>query len=108
MIGINNLQKSKIIKLEESVDYSKGGIVSKRIYRRDSSTSILFSISIGEEIENNRVQNETFILNLEGSLEIRIEDELHTLKLGEIIIIPALKLYEIKALTDSKYQLIEM
>ncbi|MGL4254151.1 MAG: cupin domain-containing protein [Fusobacteriaceae bacterium] len=108
MTGINNIEKSKIMKLQDSLHYNKGGIVSKRIYQRESATSILFSISAGEEIENNRVNNDTLIFNLEGTLRVNIEETDHILNSEEIILIPADRLYEITGETDSKYQLIEM
>ena len=108
MTGINNIEKSKIIKLQDTISYTPGGIVSKRIYQRETATSILFSISAGEEIENNKVENDTLIFTLEGTLKINIEGEDHILNSGDIILIPSDRLYEITGETDSKYQLIEM
>lgn len=108
MRGIENLEKSKIFKLEESIAYNRGGIISKRIYQKEAATSILFSVSAGEEIENNRVSGETLIIGLEGIVNVNIEGVLQKVSAGEIILIPSEKLYEISGDTDCKYQLIEI
>lgn len=108
MRGIENLEKSKILKLEESIAYSRGGIISKRIYQKEGATSILFSVSAGEEIENNRVSGETLIVGLEGIVNVNIEGILQKVSAGELLLIPSEKLYEISGDTDCKYQLIEI
>lgn len=108
MKGIENLKKSEIFKMEEAIAYNAGGIISKRIYQKEGATSILFSVSEGEEIENNRVSGETLIIGLEGIININIQGTVRKISAREMILIPSEKLYEISGDTNCKYQLIEI
>lgn len=128
--SLKALDKSKmlliIVKKEESsggfinIDYSlnkdfiqfiqgfKGGIVSKRVINTDNLSSLLFDISNCEEIEHNQVEGETFILTLDGELQITTNENNHSVKKNQIFLVPNDTLYELKSTVHSKFLLIEI
>ncbi|WP_297488734.1 cupin domain-containing protein [uncultured Cetobacterium sp.] len=128
--ALKALDKSKmlliIVKKEESsggfinIDYSlnkdftqfiqgfKGGIVSKRVINTDNLSSLLFDISNCEEIEHNQVEGETFILTLDGELQITTNENNHSVKKNQVFLVPNDTLYELKSTIDSKFLLIEI
>ena len=106
--GFINLEYSKELLMKDIVTGFKGGVVSKRVLNLENLTSLMFAISENEEIEHNKTEGELVILNLDGELDIAINNQKEILKEDEIIVIPPNILYEIKAKTDSKFILIEI
>lgn len=106
--GFINLEYSKELLMKDIVTGFKGGVVSKRILNLENLTSLMFTISENEEIEHNKTEGELLILNLDGELDITINNQKEILKEDQIIVIPYNVLYEIKAKTDSKFLLIEI
>ncbi|MGL5579934.1 MAG: cupin domain-containing protein [Cetobacterium sp.] len=106
--GFINLEYSKELLMKDIVTGFKGGVVSKRILNLENLTSLMFAISENEEIEHNKTEGELLVLNLDGELDITINNQKEILKEDQIIVIPCNVLYEIKAKTDSKFLLIEI
>ncbi len=106
--GFINLEYSKELLMKDIVTGFKGGVVSKRILNLENLTSLMFAISENEEIEHNKTEGELLVLNLDGELDITINNQKEILKENQIIVIPYNVLYEIKAKTDSKFLLIEI
>ncbi|MGL5520882.1 MAG: cupin domain-containing protein [Cetobacterium sp.] len=106
--GFVNLEYSKELLMKDIVTGFKGGVVSKRILNLENLTSLMFAISENEEIEHNKTEGELLVLNLDGELDITINNQKELLKEDQIIVIPYNVLYEIKAKADSKFLLIEI
>lgn len=106
--GFINLEYSKELLMKDILAGFKGGVVSKRILNLKNLTSMMFAISENEEIEHNKTEGELIVLTLDGELDIIIDSERKNLKEDEIIVVPPNTLYEIKAITDSKFLLIEI
>ncbi|MGL5208952.1 cupin domain-containing protein [Cetobacterium sp.] len=106
--GFISLEYSKELLMKDIVTGFKGGVVSKRILNLENLTSLMFAISENEEIEHNKTEGELLVLNLDGELDITINNQKEILKEDQIIVIPYNVLYEIKAKTDSKFLLIEI
>lgn len=106
--GFINLEYSKELSMKEMVAGFKGGVVSRRVLNLENLTSLMFAISENEEIEHNKTEGELLVLNLDGELNITINNQKEVLKEDQIIVVPPNVLYEIKAKTDSKFLLIEI
>lgn len=106
--GFINLEYSKELLMKDIVTGFKGGVVSKRILNLENLTSLMFAVSENEEIEHNKTEGELLVLNLDGELDITINNQKEILKEDQIIVIPYNVLYEIKAKADSKFLLIEI
>lgn len=106
--GFVNLEYSKELVMKDILVGFKGGVVSKRVINLENLTSLIFAISANEEIEHNQTEGELLILNLDGELNVTIENHKETLEENQILVIPPNTLYEIKAKTDSKFLLMEI
>lgn len=106
--GFINLEYSKEFLMKDVLVGFKGGVVSKRVLNLENLTSLMFAISESEEIEHNQTEGELLILNLDGELNVIVDNCIETLKEDQILVIPSNTLYEIKAKTDNKFLLIEI
>lgn len=106
--GFINLEYSINKPFTSCIKGFKNGVVSKRIINNSEVSSLLFSISKDEAIEHNQVTGETFILVLEGELNIITNDNSFDIIKNNIFIVPSNTLYELKSNTDSVFLLIEL
>lgn len=106
--GFINLEYSKELIMKDILTGFKGGVVSKRVLNLENLTSLMFALSANEEIEHNQTEGELIILNLDGELNVAVNNSIKNLKEDQILVIPPNTLYEIKAKTDNKFLLIEI
>lgn len=81
--------KGSILKLEEMIDYSKGGVISKQILKNAAGNITLFSFDEGQGLTEHTAPFDAMVQVLEGEVEIRIGGKPNLLKQGETIIMPA-------------------
>lgn len=106
--GFINLEYSKELLMKDILIGFKGGVVSKRVLNLENLTALMFALSENEEIEHNQTEGELIILNLDGEVNVTVNNSVKTLKKDQILVIPPNTLYEIKAKTDNKFLLIEI
>lgn len=82
-------EKSKIIALEESIDYASGGIVSKQVTKNKVGNITIFSFDKDQGLTEHTANYDAFVQILDGEAEIRIGGTPHLLKKGDCIIMPA-------------------
>lgn len=83
------LQKSKAHIIVEIIEYVPHAILSRTIIKKTTGNVIVSSLAAGEELAEKTSPFDTFIQIIDGNAEVRINDELFRLGLGEGIIIPA-------------------
>lgn len=83
------LQKSKAHIIVEIIEYVPHAVLSKTIIKKTTGNVTASSLAAGEELAEKKSPFDTFIQIIDGKAEVRINDELFTLGLGEGIIIPA-------------------
>lgn len=71
------------------VDYTEGGVVSKKIVAYPEGTITLFSFDKGEQLSPHSAPYDALVQVIEGTAEIVIGGEKHTLTAGESIVMPA-------------------
>lgn len=81
--------KGTILKLDEMIDYSKGGVISKQILKNTAGNITLFSFDEGQGLTEHTAPFDAMVQVLEGEVEIRIGGKPNLLKQGETIIMPA-------------------
>ena len=81
--------KSEIFNAVTAVEYTSGGIVSKNIINRDTGNVSLFAFDEGEQLSPHSAPYDALVQVIEGTAEIKIEDQSYTLEAGESIIMPA-------------------
>ena len=82
------------------IDYVDGGVASKQIIKNKGGSITLFAFSKGEGLSEHTAAFDAFVNVLEGVAEILIDKKSHTLKAGEMIIMPADIPHALNATTD--------
>ncbi len=83
-----NIEKSKILKLNELVNYQEGQIVSKTLVQNDYVSMTVFSFDKGEEISTHASGGDAMVTVLEGTGKFIIGGEEFILQENESIIMP--------------------
>ena len=94
------------MKLREIVDYQEHSVVSRELIRKPSGTMTVFAFDEGQGLSEHTAPFDAFVNILEGEAEIRIEGTPHTVKEGEMIIMPANRPHALKAVTRYKMLLV--
>jgi quercetin dioxygenase-like cupin family protein len=85
----NEFEKSKVFRLNESIEYSSGGIVSKSVLKKETGNISLFSFTRGESLSEHTTPFDALIQVVEGRGEIVIGGKSFFLNSGESIVMPA-------------------
>jgi quercetin dioxygenase-like cupin family protein len=86
--------------------YQDHSVVSREIVRKPSGTMTVFAFDEGEGLSEHTAPFDAAVHILEGEAEITIDGKPHTVKEGEMIIMPANKPHALKAVTRYKMLLI--
>ena len=89
----NELPKSRSHIIVEIAEYVPDSIVSKTIIRKSTGAVTATSFDEGEDLCERKTEYDTYVQIIDGKADLTIGTELHVLKLGEGIIIPAGTLY---------------
>jgi len=96
----------QVLKLKEAADYQEHSVVSREIIRKPSGTMTVFAFDEGEGLSEHTAPFDAVVYLLEGEAEIRIDGKPHSVKEGEMIIMPANKPHALKAVTAYKMLLV--
>jgi len=81
--------KGKVLNLEEMVEYSSGGVISKQVLKSQSGNITLFSFDQGQGLSEHTAPFDAVVQVLDGEAQIIIGGNPNLLKKGESIIMPA-------------------
>lgn len=95
-------EKSKVIALEESIEYASGGVISKQVTRNKAGNITLFSFDKGQGLTEHTANYDAFVKILDGQSEITIDGTPHQLTKGDCIIMPANIPHALKAVERFK------
>lgn len=82
-------ETAKIFSMEDSVEYSSGGVVSKQVIKKQSGNVTLFSFDKEQELTEHTSPYDAMVHILDGEAEIRIDGNPHHLRKGDCIIMPS-------------------
>ncbi len=85
----NLFEKGKVFPLEQSVDYTSGGVVSKQVTKSPAGNLTLFSFDEGQGLSEHTAPFDATVQILDGEAEITIDGKVQVVKKGEAIIMPA-------------------
>ncbi len=77
------------LNLKDIISYQEGSVVSKTLVDRGIGTITLFSFDAGQGLSEHTAPFDAFVQIVDGEAEITISGENHTVKAGEVIIMPA-------------------
>jgi len=93
---------TRVFKLKDVVAYQEHSVVSREIVRKPSGTMTVFAFDEGEGLSEHTAPFDAVVYLLEGEAEIGIDGKPHSVKEGEMIIMPANKPHALKAVTRYK------
>ena len=89
-----------------SISYSKGGIVSKIIFKGEKNHVTLFCMAAGTDISEHTSTKECYLYVLEGKGIFNLSGKDITMKAGEIIHITKNMKHSLKAEKNTSYLLV--
>ena len=98
--------KAKKLDLESLITYQDGSIVSREILKLPTGTITVFAFSAGQGLSEHTVPFNATVYILDGEAEVKISDQTHIIKKGEMIIMPANQPHSLKAEKPFKMLLI--
>ena len=95
---------SKVLKIEDLIDYQDGSVVSREIIRKDTGTVTIFAFDKGEGLSEHTAPFDAMVQIIDGEAEITISGKKNLLSEGDMIIMPANEPHALKAI--EKYKMI--
>lgn len=95
---------SKVLKVEDLIDYQEGSVVSREIIRKDTGTVTIFAFDKGEGLSEHTAPFDAMVQIVDGKAEITISGNKNVLEKGDMIIMPANEPHALTAL--EKYKMI--
>lgn len=86
---MSTFQDGKVFSMEDSIEYSSGGVVSKQVLKKKSGNVTLFSFDKGQGLTEHTSPFDAMVHILDGVAEITIDGKPHVLNTGDCIIMPA-------------------
>ena len=93
----SEIEKSNMHILVEIIEYLPKAVVSKTIIKKTTGSVTATSLDSGEELAEKTSPFNTYIQIIDGNGEVKINDKIYQLKLGDGIVIPAHAKHDIKA-----------
>ncbi len=97
---------AKTENMKNLVDYQECAVVSKEILKKDTGTVTLFAFDQGQGLSEHTAPYDALVCVLDGESEITISGKTHTVKEGEMIIMPADEPHALKAKKRFKMMLV--
>lgn len=83
-----NIDKKKILKIKDLINYQDGQVVSKTLVQNELVSVTVFSFDKGEEISTHASSGDAMVTVLEGKGKFTIGGDVFYLEEGETIIMP--------------------
>ncbi len=96
----------KALTMNDLVAYHDGSVVSKTLIDKKIGTLTLFSFDAGQGLSEHTAPYDAFVQVVDGEAQVNIEGEDHTVKAGQMIIMPANKPHALKAVKPFKMLLV--
>ena len=95
-------EKETVFSLEDVIEYTQGGVISKQITKSKGGNLTLFSFDKEQGLSEHKTPYDAIVQILDGEAEITIGGNLHNLKKGDCIIMPANIPHALKAVERFK------
>ena len=93
---------SKVVRLNELIDYQEGSIVSRTLLNKKTGTITLFAFDVGQGLSEHTAPFDALVYLLDGEAEIVISGKSFHLGTGEMVLMPANQPHALKAITKFK------
>lgn len=78
-----------VYNLKQSVDVTAGGIVSKQFIKSKGGNITFFAFDKGQGLSEHTAPFDAVVQVMEGVAEVRIDGKAHSVREGEMILMPA-------------------
>ncbi|MBR4447451.1 cupin domain-containing protein [Methanobrevibacter sp.] len=96
---------AKALDIQKLVDYQSGTVVSREVIKKELGTVTFFAFDQGQGLSEHSAPFDAMVQVIDGEAEITISGEKHTVRAGEIIIMPANEPHALQA-ENSHYKMI--
>lgn len=98
----SEFEKAKVFTFNDSIEYAKGGIISKTVLKKQTGNISLFSFDKGEALSEHTAPFDAMIQVVDGKGEITIGGKPYIVESGQTIIMPANISHSVKAVEKFK------
>lgn len=102
----NTNSPSKVLWLNDLVNYQDGSVVSREIIRKSTGTVTLFAFDEGQGLSEHTAPFDALVYVVDGEVEVSISGKSYHLNQGEFVILPADEPHALKALSKFKMLLV--
>ena len=97
---------TQLLNINQTIQFQEGSVVSKEIVNKPTGTVTLFAFDKGQGLSAHAVPYDALVIITEGVAEITISGMKHKVKTGEMLLMPANALHELRAMESFKMMLI--
>lgn len=94
--------KSSVFNFNQSVGYSDGSVVSKTIIKKATGTVTLFAFDKGQGLSPHVAPFDALVQVVDGTCVFMVGEEKHTMKSGDVLILPADEVHSVEAVEAFK------
>lgn len=102
---IKNIEHEKVLDLAGEISVLPGQIVSRTLAQNGAVSVTLFAFSKGEEIGAHDSAGDALVHVLEGAGRFTVGGTEHTVRAGQVLVMPAKVPHAVYALEDMKWLL---
>jgi len=97
---------SKVKRLDDSINYQDGSVVSREIIRKSTGTVTLFAFDEGQGLSEHTAPFDALVYVVDGQVEVLISSKAYHLNQGDFVILPANETHALRALSKFKMLLV--
>ena len=97
--------KAKALDIQSLLDYQSDSVVSREVIKKELGTETFIAFDQGQGMSEHSAPFDAMVQIIDGEAEITISGVKHTVKAGEIIIMPANEPHALQA-ENSPYKMI--
>jgi quercetin dioxygenase-like cupin family protein len=95
-----------VLNMKDIVSYQPGSVVSRTLIDKNVGTVTVFAFDSGQGLSEHTAPFDALVQIIDGTADITIAGAVHTVREGEMIIMPANKPHSLKANPQFKMLLI--
>ena len=92
-----NTLAGTVLNINDLVSYQTGSVVSRTLIDKSVGTVTVFAFDHGQGLSEHTAPFDALVQIIDGTADITIDGSLHTVKEGEMIIMPANRPHSLKA-----------
>ena len=99
---MSTIEKGKVFKATEVIEYTDGGVVSKEFIHSNAGSVTVFSFDAGQGLSEHTAPFDALIQVIDGVMQLTVEGRTFNIKAGETFIIPSGAHHSVKAVERFK------